>query len=637
MLGATAAGHLPLAGGGPASSCPAVRVRRTAYRVVCAPEYIRSPCCSDVNRAKLVGEGLVGDDGRPDGPGGQNAPRSGPRPVRSRSRGVPGHPVRRAALRPPALQAARAARALGRGARRGRVRTDRAETAVLRGVRPVPVRPGHPRRRLPQSQRMDARPGARRPAARPGVAARRRPDQGFLRRAGLRRPHLRARRRRLRLGQLPAGRRGLRTVPGRAAQPRPARPARRAALGARGDRRLRRRPRPHHPVRPVGGRHQRRRPARLAAHRRPDPARGAAERRARDLRPRQGTADGAPDGRPAEDPRHRRGLRRRRPRTAAAHPGRGRPALQPGARRAGVRRRRRRRPRAPRPVEGPGRGCRRPGRGPADGLDPGRVPAVAGARRTGGARRPARPRRPRRGHGPLPLRARGPARLPRPAPRGGRRRDRRSDGHRPPAARPAAPPRRRPSRHQPPLRVRLALPAPRTPCLPRPGTGLRVRLRRHPRVAEARRAGRPARAVRRDAQGMGAVRDERGPRLGGVGRLASGADLRRRCRAYRIRSTGRGSRPVVGRAPHPAAPPRRRPPRPRRRTGLRHASSAPLGRRPAPLIRERRDRGRGAVVARPGPADIGGRAGRGRSGRFGGLRGLGGHRGPRRSWPPGAG
>ncbi|MCE0447848.1 carboxylesterase family protein [Streptomyces tricolor] len=79
----------------------------------------------------------------------------------------------------------------------------------------------------------------------------------------------------------------------------------------------------------------------------PDPAGGVAERPARGLRPRQGTADGAPDGRPAQDPRHRRGVRRRRPRPAATHPGRGGPAQQPGAGRARVRHRGGRRPRAP--------------------------------------------------------------------------------------------------------------------------------------------------------------------------------------------------------------------------------------------------------------------------------------------------
>lgn len=46
------------------------------------------------------GEGLVGDDGRPGGPCGRNASREGARPVREGCRRLPGHPVRRPALRP---------------------------------------------------------------------------------------------------------------------------------------------------------------------------------------------------------------------------------------------------------------------------------------------------------------------------------------------------------------------------------------------------------------------------------------------------------------------------------------------------------------------------------------------------------
>ena len=178
-----------------------------------------------------------------------------------RRRGVPGHPLRGPALRPPPVPAARAARALGRRARRGRLRADGAETAVLRRLRAVPVRPGRARRRLPQPQRVDTRagPGARLPGH--GVAARRRPDPGLVGRARVRRARLRPRRRRPRVGQLPAGRGGLRPLPGRPRQPRPARPARRAGVGARVDRGLRRRPRPGHPGRPVRRGDQHRRPA----------------------------------------------------------------------------------------------------------------------------------------------------------------------------------------------------------------------------------------------------------------------------------------------------------------------------------------------------------------------------------------
>lgn len=183
--------------------------------------------------------------------GDQDTVRGRARPVRAGRRGVPGHPVRGAPVRPPQVPAARAAGTLGRGAGRGRLRPDPAETAVLRGLRPVPLRPGRPRRRLSQPQCLDPRTRPGRPAPGHGVAARRRPDPRVLRRTGVRRKQLRPRRRRLRLGQLPTGSGGLRTVSGHPRQPRPARPARRTAMGARLDRGLRRRPRAGDPVRPV--------------------------------------------------------------------------------------------------------------------------------------------------------------------------------------------------------------------------------------------------------------------------------------------------------------------------------------------------------------------------------------------------
>ncbi|EFE66336.1 LOW QUALITY PROTEIN: carboxylesterase, partial [Streptomyces viridosporus ATCC 14672] len=161
-----------------------------------------------------------------------------------------------------------------------------------------------------------------------------------------------------------------------------------------------------------------------------------------------------------------------------------------------------------------------------------------------GPRRPPRRGRPGRRDGPLPLRQRGPARLPRPAPGGRHRRDRRADGHRPPASPPAAPPRRRPHGTVVRLRVRLAVrPAPPR-GLPRPGTGLRLRQRGRARRPQTRRRGRAAGTGRGDARGVGAFRLRRFARVGAVGRRTPRPGLRRRRAAPRPRPPGPRTRPV---------------------------------------------------------------------------------------------
>jgi hypothetical protein len=100
------------------------------------------------------------------------------------------------------------------------------------------------------------------------------------------------------------------------------------------------------------------------------------------------------------------------------------------------------------------------------------------------------------------------------------------------------------------LRVRLALQPPRPRRLPRPRTRLRLRHRRPTGIAETGRRGRPARAGRGDALGVGAVRRRRGPRLAALGRHPSGADHRRGPAAHNPRPARRRAGAVGGRRPH---------------------------------------------------------------------------------------
>ena len=283
----------------------------------------------------------------------EHAVRGRTRPVRARDRGVPGHPVRGAPLRPAPFPAPGAARALGRRARRGRLRAD----ARRNRRTPRPSRSTSPTRSCPATTASTSTcgPRSRAPGARLPVMVWL--HGGALTRGSSAVPvydgHAFARDGvvfvsvNYRLG-----------VEGYGLFPdAPANPGLRDQLAALrwvhesiaafgGD------PGPDHPGRPVRRGDQHRRPAGRPAGAGAGAAGGPAERSARGARTGQGTADGAPHGDPAEDPRHRRGLRRGRPRAAAAHPGRGRQAQQPGARRPLLRHRRRRRPRAARPAGG---------------------------------------------------------------------------------------------------------------------------------------------------------------------------------------------------------------------------------------------------------------------------------------------
>ena len=198
---------------------------------------------------------------------------------------VSGHLVRRAARRRLPAPTSAAGGAVERCARRHRSRS-RATAAAVRPQRPQrhALRPRRSRRRLPQPERLDARPGSGRPSGDGVEPGRRLP---LLLRRELRRQPLRPRRCGVRDDQLADGRRRV-PLPRRRRrrrQPRPARPGRRAHLGAGQHQRLRRRSRPRHRVRRVRGRHVHRRPVGHAARRGSVPARGAAERRGAPRRP----------------------------------------------------------------------------------------------------------------------------------------------------------------------------------------------------------------------------------------------------------------------------------------------------------------------------------------------------------------
>ncbi len=189
------------------------------------------------------------------------------------------------------------------------------------------------------------------------------------------------------------------------------------------------------------------------------------------------------------------------------------------------------------------------------------------------------------GHGPLPRRPRGAARLPCAAPRRRDRRDRRPDGHRPPAAGAAAPARRRPPRHGVPAEVpggRPAFPgsAPATPwswgSSSTPGTC-------------PRRSGWPGRVPRRSCADAMHAAWVRFVTSGDPGWPAWDAThpVRIFDEASRAPRTAHGTRrSTCGRPRPPYRGPRALPcpaPPPRRRTRRRDAPTAPLGEHPAPL------------------------------------------------------
>ena len=192
-------------------------------------------------------------------------------PGRRRGR-LPGHPVRRSTRGGTPLPRAGAGTAVVRGAGRRRARPDGTDAGIPATLRRAAAEPHDPRRRVPEPECVDARPGRAGPAG-TGVDPRRCLRQRLERRSPDGRFRLRPGRGRHGRAELPARRRGVRAAARRTAQPRPARPGCGVGVGARQRGRVRRRPGRGDRRRRVRRRDEHRCAARDAARRGPVPAR----------------------------------------------------------------------------------------------------------------------------------------------------------------------------------------------------------------------------------------------------------------------------------------------------------------------------------------------------------------------------